>query len=97
MENIKKDTDKGKEIRDKVFNGNPYAQLAAMMKDSWANDVILDKIRYDADPAVYSQVDESLVSGYERIYTDEDLVKAEQIKTVARGLYSKINELKEEE
>ena len=44
---MKTDTNLGREIRDKVFQGNPYSQLSQIRKSIWAISVLTDLIDGD--------------------------------------------------
>jgi hypothetical protein len=48
---MKSDTDIGREIRDKVFEGNPYGQLSIMRKSIWAISVLTDLVTGDKEKA----------------------------------------------
>ena len=43
--------DKGREIRDKVFQGNPYKQLGLLRESIWALAVLTENIEGDKEKA----------------------------------------------
>jgi hypothetical protein len=75
----------GREIRDDIFKGNPHSQLAVLRESIWALDVIQDDIYYN------------MYEDHERYYTDEDYVKALEIRAKARLINKQIQDrLKED-
>ena len=71
----------GRNIRDKVFEGNIYSQLASLRESVKAQDVVIDKLL-------------SLVlQDHESIYTADDLAKAFVVLEECRSINAKVEEL----
>ena len=61
--------DKGREVRDKVFQGNPYRQLGIMRESIWALAVLTENIDGDKEKA-----EKVLLNGLEKNAEVEELL-----------------------
>ena len=64
--------DKGREIRDKVFQGNPYKQLGLLRESIWALSVLTGKIEGDKEKA-----EKVLLNALEKNVEVEELLEEE--------------------